>query len=110
MATRTGVEVTDDIDASNADETVTFALQGTTYEIDLSKKNFEKLVKAMEPYTTNGRKTGGQRPSSGRTTGRGDDRDRMAKMREWARAKGFQVSDRGRIPAAVQEAYQNATA
>ena len=52
MASRTITNLTDDIDGSDADETVTFTFKGTTYEIDLSKKNLDKMVRALQPYTT----------------------------------------------------------
>ena len=108
MALRTITTLTDDIDGSDADETVTFAFNGTTYEIDLAKKNLDKMVKAFQPYTTAARSTGGRRSRTGRTPRRGADKDQLAKIRAWARAHGHQVSDRGRISAAVQEAYHAA--
>ena len=108
MASRTITTLTDDIDGGDADETVTFAFKGTSYEIDLSKKNVDKMVKALQPYTTAARTTGGRRSGAGRTTRRGADKDQLTKIREWARANGHQVSDRGRISTAVQEAYHAA--
>ena len=108
MASRTITTLTDDIDGGDADETVTFAFNGTQYEIDLSKKNVDKMVKALQPYTTAARKSGGRRSGTGRTTSRGADKHQLAKIREWARANGHQVSDRGRISTAVQKAYHAA--
>ena len=108
MASRTITTLTDDIDGGDADETVTFSFKGTQYEIDLSKKNVDKMVIALQPYTSAARKSGGRRSGSGRTTSSGADKDQLAKIREWARANGHQVSDRGRISAAVQEAYHAA--
>ena len=66
------------------------------------------MVKALQPYTTAARTTGGRRSGTGRTTRRGADNDQLAKIREWARTNGHQVSDRGRISTAVQEAYHAA--
>ena len=108
MASRTITTLTDDIDGGDADETVTFAFKGTSYEIDLSKKNVDKMVKALQPYTTAARTTGGRRSGTGRTTRRGADKDQLTKIREWARTNGHQVSDRGRISTAVREAYHAA--
>jgi hypothetical protein len=108
VASRTITTLTDDIDGSNADETVTFAFKGSQYEIDLSKKNVDKMVKALQPYTTAARKSGGRPSGTGRTTNRGADKDQLAKIREWARASGHPVSDRGRISATIQEAYHAA--
>ena len=110
MASRTITTLTDDIDGSDADETVTFTFtfKGTTYEIDLSKKSLDKMVKALQPYTTAARTTGGLRSGTGRTTRRGAYKDQLTKIRQWARANGHQVSDRGRISTSVQEAYHAA--
>ena len=87
---------------------MTFSFKGTSYEIDMSKKNVDKMVKALKPYTSAARKAGGHRSGTGRTTASGADRQQLAKIREWARANGHQVSDRGHISAAVQEAYHAA--
>ena len=108
MASRTITTLTDDIDGSEAAETVVFVFKGTQYEIDLSQKNLDKMVKALKPYTAAARKSGGRRSGIGRTTSRGADKDQLTKIREWARANGHQVSDRGRVSAAVQEAYHAA--
>ena len=108
MASRTITTLTDDIDGGDADETVIFSFKGTQYDIDLSKKNVDKMVKAPQPYTSAARKSGGRRSGAGRTTSSGGERDQLAKIREWARANGHQVYDRGRISAAVQEAYHAA--
>jgi hypothetical protein len=108
MSSRTVVELTDDIDGSPADETVTFTIQGSTYEIDLSKRNLDKLVKAMEPYTTHGRKSGGRRSGTGRSTGKGSDKVQLKAMREWGSANGYKVSSRGRVSADLQNAYHAA--
>jgi hypothetical protein len=99
--------ITDDIDDADADETVTFSFKGTQDEIDLSKKNVDKMVKALQPYTTAVRKSGGRRSGTGRTNG-GADKDQLAKIRDWTRANGHQISARGRISAAVQGAYHAA--
>ena len=110
MAQRTQVILEDDIDGGPADETVTFALQGAQYEIDLNSKNAQKLIKALEPFTTAARKTGGRRSSSspGRSTRGGADKAQLAQMREWGKANGYKVSDRGRVSAELQEAYHRA--
>ena len=82
MASRTITTLTDDIDGSDADETVTFSFKGTQYEIDLSKKNVDKMVKALQPYTSAARKGGGRRSGTGRTTRRGADKDQLTKIRQ----------------------------
>ena len=108
MASRTIIELTDDIDGTTADQTVTFAFQGYTYESDLSKKNLEKLVKAMEPFTTNGRKSGGRRSGTGRSTSRGSDKNQLKAMREWGAANGFKVNGRGGVSTELQNAHHAA--
>jgi hypothetical protein len=107
MAQRVTIVLEDDLDGSAADETVTFALDGTTYEIDLNAKNAGKLRDALAPYVGHARKAGGRR-SSGRSSFRSGAKRDVTEVREWARANGHKVSDRGRISAEVQAAYDKA--
>jgi hypothetical protein len=96
------VELTDDLDGGKADRTVQFTWDGVSYEIDLSKRNATVLEKAMKPYVDAARKV----KRSGRTSSaRGAARSDLGAVRQWARANGHSVSDRGRIPRAVLEAY-----
>ncbi|MBT2369019.1 Lsr2 family protein [Streptomyces sp. ISL-10] len=109
MAQKVQVLLVDDLDGGEADETVTFALDGKTYEIDLTTANADKLRSLLEPYAKNGRRTGG-RAAAGRGKGRavsGGNKD-TAEIRAWAKANGFEVNDRGRVPATVREAYEKA--
>ncbi|MER6911054.1 Lsr2 family protein [Streptomyces sp. NPDC000594] len=109
MAQKVQVLLVDDLDGGEADETVTFALDGKTYEIDLTTANADKLRNLLEPYAKNGRRTGG-RASSGRGKGRAaasGNKD-TAEIRAWAKANGYEVNDRGRVPATVREAYEKA--
>jgi hypothetical protein len=104
VASRTIVEVTDDLDGSKADETIQFTIDGTSFEIDLSTAHAKELRGALDPYVKAGRKTGGRRRSgSARRDG-----DQIAAIREWAKTHGLKVSDRGRISAEVQDAYNAA--
>lgn len=108
MAQQVITLLTDDIDGGEADETVVFALDGKSYEIDLTEKNAAKLRKALAPYVAGGRKqpkTGGA--SSGRkqrsaSPANGD----TAEIRAWAKANGYSVNDRGRVPAEIREAFE----
>ncbi|MGW2325578.1 histone-like nucleoid-structuring protein Lsr2 [Streptomyces sp. NPDC001700] len=109
MAQKVQVLLVDDLDGGEADETVTFALDGKSYEIDLNTVNADKLRDALEPFTKGGRRTGG-RASGGRgkaraASGGGQD---TAKIRAWAKENGYEVNDRGRVPATVREAYEKA--
>ncbi|GGU30455.1 histone-like nucleoid-structuring protein Lsr2 [Streptomyces lavendofoliae] len=109
MAQKVQVLLVDDLDGGEADETVTFALDGKTYEIDLTTANADKLRGLLEPYTKSGRRTGG-RSAAGRGKGRaaaGGSPD-TAKIRAWAKENGYNVNDRGRVPADIKQAYEDA--
>ena len=109
MAKQTTVTVTDDLDGSANAKEVTFSLNGESWTIDLSAKNRNALEKALKPYIAKATKQGRRRSPtvSKRTAVRGPRRD-LAEVREWAKSNGHQVSDRGRISATVQEAYDAA--
>ncbi|MCV7193792.1 histone-like nucleoid-structuring protein Lsr2 [Mycolicibacterium brumae] len=111
MARKVTVTLVDDFDGeAAADETVEFALDGVTYEIDLSDKNAAKLRADLNKWTESARRVSGRRRGQ-RPAGRGGraaiDREQSAAIREWARSKGLNVSTRGRIPAEVIEAYNS---
>ncbi|MGY1600834.1 histone-like nucleoid-structuring protein Lsr2 [Geodermatophilus sp. SYSU D00815] len=114
MARKVQVILSDDLDDNlSADETVSFALDGTNYEIDLSEKNAKEMRDVFSRYVQAARKVGRAGRASGggrsRATGGGRmDREQAGAIREWARKNGHQVSDRGRIPASVVEAYEAA--
>jgi hypothetical protein len=110
VAQKVQVLLVDDLDGGEADETVTFALDGVTYEIDLTTANADKLRGLLNPYTDSGRRTGG-RAGRGRTKavrGGGASGPDTAKIRAWAKEKGYEVNDRGRVPATIREAYEKA--
>ena len=108
MAQKVNIVLIDDIDGSDAQETVSFGLDGTSYEIDLTKKNAAALRDALAMYVGNARKVTGtrRRRSSSAASAAGGPSAR--EIREWARSNGFQVPDRGRIPADVREAFEKA--
>ena len=109
MAQRVEVVLIDDVDGGHAEETVSFALDGVSYEIDLSDKNAKKLRDALAPWTGSARRSGGGRGGRRRSSSAGGaKRTDLASVREWARANGYQVSDRGRISAEIQAAYDKA--
>lgn len=111
MAQKVQVLLLDDLSGGEADETVTFALDGKTYEIDLSADNADKLRTALEPFVKAGRRAGG-RGGRGRgrvaATGGGPSSQDTAKIRAWAKDNGYEVNDRGRVPANIREAYEKA--
>jgi Lsr2 len=105
MATRVTTSLVDDTDGSEAQETVSFALEGTTYEIDLSDQNAKKLRDALEPWVSKARKTGGGRRRA-RSDGAG--KADLKAVRDWAASNKIELSRRGRIPRTVIEQYHAA--
>jgi hypothetical protein len=116
MAQKVVVSLVDDLDSSEADETVEFGLDGTTYEIDLSDDNASALRARLADYVAHARRRSGRRRSGSgapasapaKRAGGGRaavDREQNQAIREWARKQGMTVSERGRIPSEVSEAY-----
>ena len=113
MAQKVQVLLVDDVDGGTADETVTFGLDGVTYEIDLTSENAAKLRDALAPWVANGRKVSGRTSSrstarSSSSTSRSARSNDAQEIREWAKANGYVVSERGRISAEVKKAYDDA--
>jgi nucleoid-associated protein Lsr2 len=114
MARQVITTLIDDLDGKKADRTVEFSLDGANYTIDLSEANAGKLRKALDPYINAGTRLGrgsatsripARRPAPARTAG---SRDVNRLIREWAVANGHQISERGRIPQSVTDAYRAA--
>ena len=112
MAKQIVTLLTDDLDGGDADRTVEFGLDGVNYTIDLSEKNADKLQKILAPYLS-----AGTRVRASRIDGRGSrqpatasrsNRDQNQAIREWAGKNGYEVSERGRIPTSIVEAYHQA--
>lgn len=115
MAKRVQVILEDDLDGSQAAETVSFGLDGVSYEIDLSEANATRLREELAPWVGHATRVGGRRStasaggaSSGARRKSSGGRD-LAAIREWARSNGHTVSDRGRISGEVLEAYDRAS-
>src|SRR5271169_5496149 len=106
MAQKVTVELEDDLDGGPAEETVRFGVDGSDYEIDLSKKNAAAFRRTLAPFIEHARKAGAGHRRPGRTAA---SRDRSGGIRAWAKGQGIAVSDRGRIPASVVEQYEAAT-
>jgi hypothetical protein len=105
------VTLTDDIDGGKADRTISFAFDGASYEIDLSKKNATAFEKALAPYLKAARKAprvAGRSRAAGSGSTRARGRNDLAEIRAWAKANGHEVSDRGRIAQSIQDAYDAA--
>jgi hypothetical protein len=115
MAQKTTVRFVDDLDGSEALGTFDFSLDGRHYQIDLSDENAAKLRDALAPYVGAARKAGGR--GRGRAARQSvvaekparSSREETTAIRRWARENGHQVSERGRIPKSVLEAYQAAS-
>lgn len=106
MAKQTITRLIDDLDGSEADETVKFGLDGVQYEIDLSKENATKLRDLLEPYVKAGsRVSRGQVVATRRRAAQAVDRAQNKAIREWARAHNKKISDRGRIPEEIVAEY-----
>jgi hypothetical protein len=107
VAQKVTVSLVDDLSGSQADETVSFGLDGKSYEIDLSSKNAEKLRGALADYVAAARKAGGTRRAAAASPAHRPavDREQNQAIREWARRKGMKVNERGRIPSEVVAAY-----
>lgn len=113
MARIEQVILTDDIDGGPAEETISFSIDGTAYEIDLSAHNAQVLRETLEEYTKAGTKlgkvqaggkparVGSEKPSGGKLS-----KEENTAIRDWANKQGLGVSERGRIPSKVVEAYQ----
>ncbi|WP_149827697.1 histone-like nucleoid-structuring protein Lsr2 [Streptomyces tailanensis] len=104
MAQRVVVTISDDIDGSEAAETIAFGLDGKSYEIDLNEANAKKLRKALAPYVEAGRK----RSKSGKAYKQTQVAPDPAAVRAWAQANKMEVPARGRIPKRVYEAFAEA--
>jgi hypothetical protein len=110
VAQKVQVILVDDIDGGEAIETVSFGLDGTSYEIDLSAGNAAELRDSLAKWVGSARKAG--RAGSARSSSRGRssaaaDREQTQAIRAWARKQGHKVNDRGRIPADIVAAYNS---
>lgn len=117
MAERVTIELVDDLDGSVADESVRFAWEGKPLVIDLSKKNADKLRKAIEPFVAAARSDGAvqaaaarRRLSGGSSSGKRqhDSGAATSVIRAWARENGVEVPDRGRLKPDVLQAWEAA--
>jgi len=118
VAKQTTVSFVDDLDGSKAHGTVEFALDGRSYEIDLSDENAARLRDTVAPFVNAARKAGGRSAARGRGRSQHEvaeakparsNREETAAIRQWARQHGHEISERGRIPKSVLEAYNAAS-
>lgn len=100
---KTEVVLIDDIDGVRADTTVSFSINGVNYEIDLTEKHAAEMADDFAKWESHAKRIGGR---AQRTTKKSTGSSNASKIREWAHAKGIEVSDRGRIPAPVIAQYE----
>jgi nucleoid-associated protein Lsr2 len=105
MAQKVHITLEDDLDGGDATETVAFALDGRSYEIDLNDKNAKALRDSLAKYVASARRSGGR---TSRTKSRTQMGTSAREIRDWARSNGHKVPDRGRIPSEVREAFEAA--
>ena len=105
MAQKVQIVLIDDIDGGPADETITFAVDGTSYVIDLSTANAARLRNAMAPFVGHARKAAGR---GGARRPRNAGGGKSAEIRAWARERGLAVNERGRIPADLVAKFEAA--
>ncbi|MBK1783892.1 histone-like nucleoid-structuring protein Lsr2 [Prauserella cavernicola] len=116
MAQKITVELVDDLDGSTSDDisTVSFGLDGVTYDIDLTEANAEELRDQLGPFVTAARRVGGRRARGTRPASDvprpAVDHERNQSIRAWANDNGYELSSRGRIPVTVIEQYDAAQA
>src|SRR6476620_6672580 len=105
MAQKVHITLEDDLAGGDAAETVSFGLDGRSYEIDLNAKTAQALREALSKYVAAARRAGGRSGAAKRRTQVGTS---AREIRDWARSNGRKVPDRGRIPSEVREAFEAA--
>jgi hypothetical protein len=106
------IVLTDDLDGSEATQTITFVIDGQEYVIDLSDENIQRFHAALEPFVSASRPVERRVASTRRRDGRRRSgsrwRDDIPQIRAWAESQGMDVSARGRIKKEVLDAYDEA--
>jgi len=108
MAQKVNVILVDDIDGSDAAETVSFGLDGTRYEIDLNSGHAQELREQLDLYVGKARKVAAPASRAGRARRTGANDARNKEIRDWAREKGLDVNERGRIPVGIVAKFEAA--
>uniref|UniRef100_UPI0037370776 histone-like nucleoid-structuring protein Lsr2 n=1 Tax=Arthrobacter pityocampae TaxID=547334 RepID=UPI0037370776 len=111
MVQRVKVQLVDDLNGEEAQETIRFGLDGKEYEIDLTTDNAEELRSALSQYVDAARKASGSRRGQGGQRGTSTSRakrDEVQKIRQWAQDNNHNPSSRGRISQSIVDAYNEA--
>ncbi|GGP71930.1 histone-like nucleoid-structuring protein Lsr2 [Streptomyces melanogenes] len=109
MAQKIVTIYTDDLTGEESAEATTHQLviDGVAYEVDLGPDSYDKLMEAVGPFLKAGRRVRGNRAKSAPSRHAGGNKD-TAEIRAWAKAQGYKVNDRGRVPADIREAFEKA--
>jgi hypothetical protein len=108
LAQRVQVQLVDDLNGEEAQETVRFGFEGTEYEIDLTEENAGKLRSFMSEYVEKGRKASGKRSQGSPKAPGQSKREDTQRIRQWAQDNGYNPSSRGRITKSIVDAYNEA--
>lgn len=107
MAQTVKIILTDDLDGGEATETVRFALDGGQYEIDLSSENANQLRETIRPYVRTARRLKGKRANKRQSSTQSQSArsTEVKKIRTWAQGQGYELSNYGRVPTSIRDAY-----
>lgn len=109
VAKKVQVELLDDLDGTEATETVVFGLDGAMYEIDLCDANAQRLRDGLAEFIGSAQRTGGRQARGTRTPSQinadAAHKERLAEIRDWARKQGYDVSERGRLRLGIVEEF-----
>ncbi len=112
MARHESVVLVDDLSGEEGEgvRTREFGIDGKIFEIDLDEANSNELDDALAVFIEHARRVGGRvkRPTAAKASGSGYGKDTLKAIREWAKREGMDVSDRGRLPGNVVEAWEQA--
>ena len=112
MAQKIITTYVDDLTGEESSEIATHSIliDGAGVEIDLTDENYDKLLELLNPYlhADGARRIRGAAMAKGKPKAPAGGRDESSAIRAWAKGNGFEVSDRGRVPASVREAYEKA--
>ncbi|WP_309106232.1 Lsr2 family protein [Arthrobacter sp.] len=109
MAKKMVILLEDDLDGSEANETVNFAIDGSEYEVDLNERNAAELRLVLDPYVSAARRSSAPNRGRGRPRAAAQGSSPTSgEVREWAKAQGLSVNERGRVQATVMADYMAA--
>ena len=108
MARKTVIETFDDIDGTAVDtagETISFAVDGVEYIIDLNKKNAREFRKKLDVYLEHATRVGGRKRAAAAARPAEANAPSPKQIRQWAIGAGYEVPARGRLPQSLVDEY-----